>query len=218
MFLFAKSARCIALVASLMPLEAIAQTADAASEAPASFAFGSQVTSSPTEPLPLKGWTVDVAGTFALGTGLGAASLGLGPSAAVALIRTTALDEFNGHRCFGVTAMVTSLWVPSPATFAGSAVDQWFLVGPQWDSGDSEGTLYLRILGGARRVAGTIVTPTERFDSSSRSVAIGAGFGLAVDRALLDVNWLVSPSESTSLHRLTISLGVLFSKRLSPRR
>jgi hypothetical protein len=155
----------------------------------------SAVKKSPAE----KEWNGDLAGTVGLSAGLGAAKSRLDVSGAVTVVRTTRTADF-GHRCLGVTAMASV-----------ASGERLFLVGPRWDVGTLEGIAFARAVAGVRNVSGALRNADAGRGSSDTQFAVGAGAGVGVLGVLLDVNWIVSPASDRSRHRLTVSLGYMWS-------
>jgi hypothetical protein len=161
---------------------------------------------------PEKSWNLDFSGSVGISPGIGIATTGLGVSGAITFARTTELGEF-AHRCWGFTAMVTTdraRSTPEAANFREVAV---FAV-PRWDYGDTDGTGFVRLFGGARQLSQREPTPQGRAAASKTTFALGAGMGVEVLRVLLDVNWVMSPWEKLSPYRLTVSAGYMWSFRL----
>jgi len=161
---------------------------------------------------PEKSWNLDFSGSVGISPGIGIATTGLGVSGAITFARTTELGEF-AHRCWGFTAMVTTdraRSTPEAANFREVAV----FAGPRWDHGDTDGTGFVRLFGGARQLSQREPTPQGRAAASKTTFALGAGMGVEVLRVLLDVNWVMSPWEKLSPYRLTVSAGYMWSFRL----
>src|SRR5436190_21115654 len=110
-----------------------------------------QVTGAPESNIE-KAWDLDVSGKVGVTPGIAAATTGLDVSGAVTLVRTNQRDEFS-HRCWGLTAMVTTVWAGSTPD-AGSPREQGIFVGPRLDSGDVHGTGFVRVFAGARHLSG----------------------------------------------------------------
>lgn len=95
-----------------------------------------------------KSWHLDLAGTGGISPGIGASTTALDLSGAVTFVRTTEPDEFS-HRCRGLTVVLSSIYARSAPELANPR-EQSLMVGPRWDSGDSDGTGYIRLVGGVR--------------------------------------------------------------------
>ena len=140
---------------------------------------------------PAKNWNLDFTGGVGVSPGMGAATTSLDLSGAVTVLRTTHQDDEFHHRCRGLTAR-----------FSGSPNERSLMVGPQWDAGDPDGTLFVRVLAGVRKPSSP---------ASELTPAVGAGVGMAVGPILLDVNWIVSPWAERAPQRLSVSLGYTWS-------
>jgi hypothetical protein len=160
---------------------------------------------------PTRNWNVDLSGTAGVVPGVGAATTGFDLSAAVALVRS--IESFEAtHQCRGVTVMFTSVRARSSSELA-SPREHAVLIGPRWDGGGFDGTLFLRVLGGVRSVSGfrTGTSGPEKF--SKRAVGVGAGVGMEVLGVLFDVNWITSPWAEDTSSRLSVSIGYIWSSR-----
>jgi len=188
-----KSVALIAVLAAIAPVSVSAQVTGAA------------------ESNLEKAWNLDVSGKVGVSPGIAAATTGLDVSGAVTLVRTNQLDEFS-HRCWGLTAMVTTVWAGStPDT--GSPREQGIFVGPRLDSGDIHGTGFVRVFAGARHLSGHGPASDGRATFSKTTLGVGAGVGLEVLGVLFDINWVMSPWEAESSNRLTVSAGYIRSFR-----
>ena len=147
---------------------------------------------------PTRSWNVDLSGTVGVRAGIGSTMTGVDVSGAVTVVRTVDLGQHE-RRGRGLTVMFDV------------APGEWSaLAGPRWDVGNEDGTAFLRVLAGVRRLYDSSVQP----ETSESVFSVGAGIGAAVADVLLwDVNWIVSPTAERAAHRLTVSLGFMWHMR-----
>ena len=147
---------------------------------------------------PTKSWNLDVGGSVGVRAGIGALTTSVDLSGSVTVVRTTETEPMS-HRCLGLTAM-----------FVGASDERALFVGPRWDSGDDDGTVFLRILAGPRRLSGSLAD-----SGSETTLGVGAGVGLAVGGLGFDVNWIMSPWAERGSQRVSVSLSFIWSVPLA---
>ena len=140
-------------------------------------------------PAPTKSWNADFAATVGVVPPIGATT-SVDLSGAATLVRTTSSGIFD-HRCRGVTTMVT--WTRHETSI---------LAGPRFDTGDDDGTAFLRVLAGVRRLSG---------EGGGSTLGVGVGAGVAVGGVLLDINGVMSPWAERVPYRLSVSIGYVWS-------
>lgn len=143
-----------------------------------------------TATAPTRSWNMDIAGTVGIRPGIGGTTTGITLSVAATVVRTRETEPFH-HRCLGVTVMLD-----------GGPGERSLVAGPRWDAGGPDGTGFIRILAGVRRFSDTVREPLFAF---------GAGAGVEIVGVLLDLNWIVSPAAEGAPHRLSVSVGKIWS-------
>jgi len=156
-------------------------------------AFSQEALAQPANPSPsTTTWNIDIAGAVGVRVGLGALNTSVDLSGGVTVFRATHTEPFE-HRCLGVTAM-----------FVGASGERAVFVGPRWDTGDDDGTVFARILAGPRKLS------FEGFEDET-TLGVGGGVGLAVGPLSIDVNWIMSPWTERGSQRVSVSLGYIWS-------
>jgi len=157
-------------------------------------------------------WTLDGSVSGSFGVGIEDATSALGVMGSATIVRA---PQDRRRSCFGVTAIGSALWSPAPLQGA-SAFEYWALVGPRWDGHDGDQMAFIHLISGIRRInmINSLVNPV-----GETSFAFGAGFGLDqsfVRRIfhVLEVNYVFTPTSSYPMHRITISSGVGFRRKM----
>ncbi len=144
-------------------------------------------------------WKVNGAATLALTPGIGAATTGAGVVGSVALVRSGPNGEFleRPARGLGVVVALQSIW-----TRGRPGAQQSILAGPRLEASEEGMTLFIQALAGAKQGAAA---------DGSRGAFAAFGAGMGIDFAawrVIEVNWVATPADRLSRHRLTISSGV----------
>ena len=156
-------------------------------------------------------WNIDLAGTGTITPLGGNDSVGFGPTISIAVTK----DEFKGERNstgLGIVGMFMPIWAGAQGSQPQHRED-WFLAGPRVNAWDCIGLIALQMVGGVKRVSAT-----DRMSGATSSDIHGA-FGVGIsfnvppvgDRVLIrsfDLNWFLTPGDSTSSHRFSVGFGV----------
>ena len=211
MYLFAQPVTRLALLVTLIPVNAFSQTvADSAFVPSLRSTVASQDGSTGAGTLPSSPrvfWDVDASLTVTFMPIGGDTSVGRGASASIAIVSAKQRGEYAYG--IGVVGLFTRVWSDQSTNI--SRRESWLLGGVQVDA-LAELRIAFQVLGGVKSVA--FEGPSAPGGQSGAYAAVGVGTTWTVPVSsklgirVFDLNWFATPGDPLSTHRFSLAFGI----------